>query len=32
MNNFMHAINGFFTNDLYYEDTDGMYIENKRWD
>ena len=32
MNNFIHAINGFYTNHLYYEDTDSMYIENKRWD
>ena len=32
MNNFIHAINGFITNDLYYEDTDSMYIENKHWD
>ena len=32
MNNFIHAINGFYTNDLYYEDTDIMYIENKHWD
>ena len=32
MNNFIHAINGFYTNDLYYEDSDSMYIENKHWD
>ena len=32
MNNFIHAIVGFFTNDLYYEDTDSMYIKNKHWD
>ena len=32
MNNFIHAIDGFHTNDLYYEDTDSMYIENKHWD
>ena len=32
MNNFIHAINGFYTNDLYYADTDSMYIENKLWD
>ena len=31
MNNFTHAINGFYTIDLYYEDTDSMFIENKRW-
>ena len=29
MTNFNHAIKGFFTKDLYYEDTDSMYIENK---
>ena len=29
MNNFIHAINGFYTNDLYYEATDSMHIENK---
>ena len=32
MNNFIHAINGFYTIDLYYEDTDSMYMENKYWD
>ena len=32
MINFIHAINGFYTNDLDYEDTDSMYIENKHWD
>ena len=32
MNNFLHAINGFFTNDVYYTDTDSFYIENKHWD
>ena len=32
MINFIHAINGFYTNDLYYEDTDSLYIENKRKD
>ena len=31
MNNFIHAINEFYTNDLYYEDTDSMYVENKHW-
>ena len=29
MNNFIHAIDGFYTNDLYYEHSDNMYIENK---
>ena len=32
MNNFIHAINGFYTNDVYYTDTDSLYIENKYWD
>ena len=29
MNSFIHAINGFFTNDVYYTDTDSLYIEDK---
>ena len=29
MNNFVHAIDGFYTNDVYYTDTDSLYIENK---
>ena len=32
MNNFIHAINGFYTNDVYYTDTDSLYIDNKHWD
>ena len=32
MNNFIHAINGFYTNDVYYTDTDSLYFENKHWD
>ena len=32
MNNFIHAINGFYTNDVYYGDTASAYIENKHWD
>ena len=32
MNNFIHAINGFYTNDVYYTDIDSLYIENKHWD
>ena len=32
MNNFIHAINGFYTNDVFYTDTDSLYIENKHWD
>ena len=31
-NNFIHAIDGFFTNHVYYTDTDSLYIENKHWD
>ena len=30
--NFIHAINGFYTNDVYYTDTDSLYIKNKHWD
>ena len=32
MNNFIHAIDGFYSNDVYYIDTDSLYIENKHWD
>ena len=32
MNNFIHAIDGFYTNDVYYTDTDSLYIENQHWD
>ena len=32
MNNFIHAIDGFYTNDVYYTGTDSLYIENKYWD
>ena len=31
MNNFIHAINGFYTNNVYHTDTDSLYIENKHW-
>ena len=31
-NNFIHAIDGFFSNDVYYTDTDSLYNENKHWD
>ena len=31
VNNFVHAIDGFFTDDLYYEYTDSVYIGNKQW-
>ena len=29
MNNFIHAIIGFCTIDVFYTDTDSLYIENK---
>ena len=32
MNDFIHAIDGFNTIDLYYEGTDSMYFENKHWE
>ena len=32
MNNFIHAIDGFYTNDVFYTDTDSLYIESKHWD
>ena len=32
MNNFIHDIDGFYTNDVYYGDTDSVYIENRHWD
>ena len=32
MNNFIHAIKGFYTKDVYYTDNDSLYIENKHWD
>ena len=32
INNFIHAINGFYRNDVYYTDTNSLYIENKHWD
>ena len=31
MNNFLHAIDGFFTIDVYYTDTDSLYIANTHW-
>ena len=31
MKNFVHSIGGFHTNDVYYTDTDSLYIENKHW-
>ena len=32
MNNFIHAIDGFYTNDVYYIDTDSLYIDSKHWE
>ena len=32
MNNFKHAIDGFYTNDIFYTGTDSLFIENKHWD
>ena len=32
MKKFIHDINGFFTNDVYYTDTGSLHIENKHWD
>ena len=32
MNNFIHAINGFYTNDVYFTDCDSLYIESEHWD
>ena len=32
MNGFIHAIDGFYTNDVYYTDTDSLYVESKHWD
>ena len=32
LNNFIHAIIGFCTNDVYYTNTDSLHIESKHWD
>ena len=32
MNIFIHAIDGFCTDDVFYTDTDSLFIESKRWD
>ena len=32
MNNFLSVIDGFKTNNVYYQDTDSLYIEKKHWD
>ena len=31
MNNFIQAINGFYTKDVYYGDTESLYFEIKHW-
>ena len=31
MNNFIRVIDGFKTNNVYYQDTDSLYIEKKHW-
>ena len=31
MNKFIRAIDGFYTNDVFYTDTDSLYLENKHW-
>ena len=32
MNYFIHAIDGFYSNDVYYTDTDSFYFEIKHWE
>ena len=32
MNNFIHAVNGSYTNDIYYTSTESLFIKNKHWD
>ena len=31
-NKFIREINGFFNSNIYYTDTDSLYIEKKYWD
>ena len=31
MNNFIRVIDGFKTNNVYYQDTDSLYIGKKHW-
>ena len=31
MNNFVEVIGGFKTNNVFYQDTDSLYIEKKHW-
>ena len=30
--NFIHSVIAFYTNDVYYINTDSFYIENQHWD
>ena len=32
LNNFIREINGFYENNVYYTDTDSLYVEKKYWD
>ena len=32
MNQFIREKNGFYENNIYYTDTDSLYIEKKYWD
>ena len=32
MNKFIREINGFYNNNIYYTDTDSLYIEKNFWD
>ena len=32
MKKFIREINGFYENNMYYTDTDSLYIEKKYWD
>ena len=32
MNDFVREIRGFYSNNIYYTDTDSLYIEKKHWD
>ena len=32
LNIYIRAIDGFYTDDVFYGDTDSLYIENKHWD
>ncbi|ESP02035.1 hypothetical protein LOTGIDRAFT_157165 [Lottia gigantea] len=32
MNNFIHVIDGFYKPEIYYTDTDSLYISSSKWD